>query len=248
MVVVSMMRVHTALSCAFVAAATLRLAYGCATGEPPSPSVRVALAALDAAVPFTAIGPTLSAPPRWRGVFVTSMFTAIFTAVALLQFCDEREADCSNRHLDPLVACAWAASALQFAHRCVFYDSEVADAARCTDREAFFSMCSFNACGRKWPCTILNQAFMCLIASKLQTACGADLLLALALSDYLCVFQLFLARQRKFPTGYFLEGATLASSVPATAVFAAHGRAGEAALLCGALGVWLAVGRRSSAA
>lgn len=190
-------------------------------------------------VPFTALRQTLSAPPRWRGVFMTSLFTAIFCSSALLLFDTGQP-----RHLPhPLVCVAWGASVLQFVHRCFHYGAELADADRCSDREAFFSMCSLNVFGRKLPCTALNQGFMLLIASQLHTASGADLLVALALSDYLCVFQLFLARQSRFPTHLFLEGATLASSVPATAVFAAHGRSREAAVLCGSLAAWLAMAR-----
>ena len=50
-------------------------------------------------------------------------------------------------------------------------------------------------------------------------------------------------RKKLFPPEIFLEGATLASALPGAAVFAAHGRAREAGLLCGGLLLWLAVAR-----
>ena len=189
----------------------------------------------------SAIRQTMEAPPRWRGVFITSLFTASFVSTALVA---GGEAQGGLRARSNIIVCfAWAASALQFVHRCWNYHHEVLDAQRCCDREAFFSMCSFNTLNFKLPCTCLNQAFMLLIASQLHTAAGPDLLLALALSDFLCVFQLFLMRQRRFPAHLFLEGATLISSLPATAVLSAHGRLREALLLCGGLAAWLAAGR-----
>ena len=198
-------------------------------------------AALVASVPLSAIRQTIEAPPRWRGVFITSLFTASFVSTALVA---GGEAQGGLRARSNIIVCfAWAASALQFVHRCWNYHHEVLDAQRCCDREAFFSMCSFNMLNFKLPCTCLNQAFMLLIASQLHTAAGPDLLLALALSDFLCVFQLFLMRQRRFPAHLFLEGATLISSLPATAVLSAHGRLREALLLCGGLAAWLAAGR-----
>ena len=84
---------------------------------------------------------------------------------------------------------------------------------------------------------------MLLVASHLQSPAGADLMVALALSDFLCVFQLFLTRQGRFPTSRFLEGATLLSSMPATAVFASHGRVFESSILCIGLLTWLGVAR-----
>ena len=228
---------HAAISYVFVLAAVARLMFGCATGTEPSGTCRLALAALIAGVPLSALDRTLTAPPRWRGVFTTSLFTALFSSTALV-FMD------TSGPLSPIIYLAWAASALQFAYRCVHYRQEVEDAARCAEREAFFSMCSFNISDSiKLPCTILNQAFMLLIAAELQTPAGADLLVALALSDFLCVFQLFLARQRHFPAHLFLEGATVLSSVPATAVFASHGRSRESVLLCGGLMAWLTAAR-----
>jgi hypothetical protein len=237
------MGLHSSLSYAFVAAAVSRLAYGCTTGIPPSRFIRLSLSALIVSVPLTALGRTLKSPPRWRGVFITSLFTSLFVATALATLED------GVHELGILTYAAWAASSLQFAHRCLFYQDEVEDARRCAESEAFFSMCSFNLWGGiKLPCTILNQAFMVLIAAELRGRAGADLLVALALSDFLCVFQLFLARQRRFPAHLFLEGATVLSSVPATAVFAAHGRLRESLVLCGGLVAWLAAARLRPAA
>ena len=87
-----------------------------------------ALRTLIAGVPLTALDRTLTAPPRWRGVFTTSLFTALFSSTALV-FTN------TDGPLSPIVYLAWAASALQFAHRCVHYREEVEDAARCAERE-----------------------------------------------------------------------------------------------------------------
>lgn len=229
---------HSALSYAFAIAAVSRLCVGCLTGRPPSRTARLGLGVLTASVPLTALPQSLRAPLRWRGVFITSLFTALFVSTALATLDDE------GRFTGRWVYIAWAASALQFGHRCARYHLEVEDAERCAEREAFFSMCSFSlGRGIKLPCTILNQAFMVLIGGWLESAAGPDLLVALALSDFLCVFQLFLARQRRFPASLFLEGATLISSTPASLVFAAHGRIAESAVLCGGLAAWLVVGR-----
>lgn len=232
--------VHSAVSYTFVTAAIARLSVGCITRRPPTRHTKVALAALILATPITALQATLRAPPRWRAVFITSLCTATFTSVALATL------DYNTHGLHPLGYAAWALSAAQFAHRCWYYSTELHDALQhSSEREAFFSMCSFNMFGGKpkLPCTVLNQAFMLLISAEFRTPAGADLLLALALSDFLCVFQLFLCRQRRFPASFFLEGATLLSSAPATCVFAAHGRTREALILCGGLVAWLGAAR-----
>ena len=91
---------------------------------------------------------------RTRGVFITSLFTASFVSTALVA---GGEAQGGLRARSNIIVClAWAASALQFVHRCWNYHHEVLDAQRCCDREAFFSMCSFNMLNFKLPCTCLN--------------------------------------------------------------------------------------------
>jgi len=244
----------------FVGAAVGRLAIGCVTNVPPNKGERYLLAALVLAAPLSAVAQARKAPPRWRGIFVTSLFTAFVVAAALAVgpaqvWVGERP--------HALLLAAWAASALQFAVRCVYYDREVADARRCGEREAFFAMCSFSVGGLALPCTILNQAYIAAIVPLLSSPAGMvrapppeprrahapraalppaqDLALALAVSDFACVFQLFLARRGLFPTRYFVDGATVLSGAPGAAVFGAYGHPRSAAALCAALVLWLGV-------
>ena len=120
---------HSALSYAFATAAVSRLCVGCLTGRPPSRTARLGLGVLTASVPLTALPQSLRAPLRWRGVFITSLFTALFVSTALATLDDE------GRFTGRWVYIAWAASALQFGHRCARYHLEVEDAERCAGEQ-----------------------------------------------------------------------------------------------------------------
>ena len=229
---------HALLCYCFIAGAIRRLAAGCATGRPPSDLERHTLATLVLAAPLSAWPQARAAPPRWRGIFVTSIFTS-FVVAAALALGPARVWVGDRPHA--LLLAAWAASALQFSVRCVYYEREVADAQRCGEREAFFSMCCFSVGGLSLPCTILNQAYIAAIVPMLASPAGMDLALALALSDFACVFQLFLARRGRFPTRYFVDGATVLSGAPGAAVFGAFGHPRCSLGLCAGLALWLGV-------
>uniref|UniRef100_A0A7S2A5H7 Uncharacterized protein n=1 Tax=Trieres chinensis TaxID=1514140 RepID=A0A7S2A5H7_TRICV len=238
---------HTLASFAFLSSAVLRLSAGVILRRPPDSVQRIALALLVISVPATSVPWICAAPPRWRGVFVTSVFTSLFCATALIlgERCvtDDHAADSWHGHLHPALAFAWAASASQCAWRCLRYQDEIDDATRRGGMEhrVFSSVSTFSIGGLfSLPCTVLNQAYMILIYPLLGEPGGPDAVLALALTDFACVYQLFLARRGYFPLDRFVDGAFLLSGLPGAAVLAAYGDMRSAAALVGALAVWLA--------
>lgn len=230
---------HTCASVLFLVGSVVRLMTACITQREATPFERQALAALVLGVPLTSIPWIYKSPPRWKGVFVTSLFTSLYCSTAL--WVQEKK----RGSLHPALAIIWAASLLQTVWRCIYYPTEVKDAARVGNHEekVFRSISTLQIGGVALPCTVLNQAYMVLISPLLYESAGTDAVLALALSDFLCVYQLFLARRGSFPLEYFKDSAAIVSGVPGAAVLASSGHHQCAIILTLALSLWLTLGK-----